>query len=298
MPPINCKDRHAVILLGLPVVICLTCDFLMVPALGLVPVWPIPGVPLFLSIVGCVLAQGCLLAAWLAWSDQRFWQRFTCHWTVAAILYLVWMAGLAVCHPNEFAQLSSFVGLSVPLVSIAAQTPLWIARQILGWRLIRGDPSKVAGPVPLSIRDLMVATLMVALVLALARLAPSPDDKEIGGIWIIMFVMPSAITTIALMPASALLLRTQQFQRGMLFAGLYAAFWLGLLWLVILVARNTGLFHVPPLAVVLGVSCLIISFAATVVFAAAAARACGYRLVWGDSRAVATASKARNEGHR
>jgi hypothetical protein len=93
--------------------------------------------------------------------------------------------------------------------------------------------------------------------------------------------MASAVSTIALMPASALLLRTQQFQRGMVFAGLYAAFWLGLLWLVILVARNTGLFHVPPLAVVLGFSCLIISFAATVVFAAAAARAFGYRLVWG-----------------
>jgi len=37
------------------------------------------------------------------------------------------------------------------------QTPLWIARQLLGWRLIRGDPSNDAGPAPLAIRDLMVA---------------------------------------------------------------------------------------------------------------------------------------------
>ena len=278
--PIDCKDRQPVVFLGLLAFVGMTCDFLMVPVLGMVPVWPIPGVPLFLGIVGCVLAQGCLLAAWIAWGDQPFWQRFTRHWTVAAILYLVWLAGLTVLHPDEFAQVSSFVGLSLPLVSIAAQTPLWIVRQVFGWRLIRSDLSTDAGPAPLSIRDLMLSTAMVALALAPARLAPSPDGKEFGNIWIIMFVMASAISTITLMPASALLLRTRQLQRGVLFTALYAAFWLGLLWVVILVALNTGLFHVPPLAVVLGASCLIISFAATVISAAAAARTCGYRLVW------------------
>lgn len=281
VPPLDRKDRHSVVLLGLSVVVCLTCDFLMVPALGVVPAWPVSGVSLVLGIVGCVLAQGCLLAAWMAWSDQPFWHRFTRHWTVAAILYLAWIAGLAVRRPSEFTPVSSFVGLSVPLVSIAAQTPLWIARQIFGWRLIRGDPSKGTGPAPLAIRDLMLATVMVALALALARLAPSPDGKEIGGIWIFMVVIASAISTIALMPASAILLRTQRFERGMLFAGLYAAFWVGLLWSVVLVAWNLQLFHVPPFAIVVGASCLIVSFAATVVFAAAAARACGYRLVWG-----------------
>ena len=72
------------------------------------------------------------------------------------------------------------------------QTPLWIARQLLGWRLIRGDPSNDAGPAPLAIRDLMVATQMVALSLGLARWAPSPDGEEIEGIWIAMFIMASA----------------------------------------------------------------------------------------------------------
>lgn len=275
------NHRQSIVLLGLLAFVGLACDFLMVPALGIVPVQPIPGAPIFLGLVGCVLAQGCLLAAWMAWSDQPFWQRFALHWTVTAILYLVWIAGLCVQRPDGFAQVSAFVGLSVPLVSIAAQTPLWIVRQVFGWRLIRGDLSRDTGPGPLTIRKLMLVTGIVALALAPARLAPSLDGKEIGSIWIIMFVIASATSTIALLPASAVLLRTQQFQRGVLFAGLYAGFWLGLQWIVILVAHNTGLFHVPPLAIVLGVSCLIISFAATVVFAAAAARASGYRLVWG-----------------
>src|SRR5438132_1701796 len=132
MPPIDSKDRLPAVLLGLLIVLCLACDFLMVPILAApqVPGPPrIPGFPLFLAIVGCVLAQGNLLAAWLAWSDQPFWQRLTWHWIVAVILYLVWLAGLVLGGARHFAEVSSVVGLSVPLVSIAAQTPLWIARQ-------------------------------------------------------------------------------------------------------------------------------------------------------------------------
>lgn len=278
-------DRTArpavVVLLGLFVLVCLACDFLMAPALAMVPARPIPGVPILLAIVGCVLAQGCLLAAWLAWSDQPFWRRFARHWVVAAILYLVWAAGLAVIRPSQFAATSSFVGLSVPLVSMAAQMPLWIARQTFGWRLIRGDSKNDSGIGRLSIRDLMTSTLLVAMALALARIAPSPDGKEIGMIWVFMAVMASAVSTITLLPASALLLRTQPFQRGILFAGLYAAFWLGLLWLVILVGRHYGLLRPPPRPVLVGVSWLIISFATTVILAATAARAGGYRLVSG-----------------
>jgi hypothetical protein len=199
---------------------------------------------------------------------------------VAAILYLVWSAGLAVSHPSQFAVTSSAVGLSVPLVSIAAQLPLWIARQTFGWRLIRGDPKEDAGPAPLSIRDLLTATLVVALSLALDRLAPSPDGKERGLIPLFTFVMASAVSTVALLPAAALL-RIQPFQRGLFFAGLYAAFWLGLLGLAVPVARASGLFRLPPPPILTGVACLILSFAATVMLAAAAAHTRGYRLVWG-----------------
>ena len=137
--PAASNDRSPSALLALLIAISLASDFLMVLALAMIPALPIVYFPLLQATVGCTLAQGCLLAAWLAWGYQPFWQRLLQHWIVAAILYLVWVAGLALGQPNQFRELSMMVGLSVPLMSFAAQLPLWIARQMFGWRLIRGE---------------------------------------------------------------------------------------------------------------------------------------------------------------
>jgi hypothetical protein len=263
------------------IVVCLACDFLMVPLMSLVPWRPMPIFPLVQAIVGCVLAQGCLLAAWLAWSDQPFRQRLIRHWIVAAILYLVWAAGLAFGQPSQFTKSSVIVGLLVPLVSIGAQLPLWIARQTFGWRLIRGDAKNDAGPAPLTIRDLMLATALIALALALARSAPSPDSNPIGALWIIPALVAAAISTITLLPASILLRPAHPLRSGIRLAYLYAAFWIGLPWLIVFVAWHRGLFPAPPLPVLLGLATLILSFASTVVLAAATARSHGYRLLSG-----------------
>ncbi len=240
-----------------------------------------------------MLAQGNLLAAWLAWNDQPFWQRFARHWLIAAVLFLVWATGVVASQINPFDTLLSFiafVGLTVPLVSMGAQTPLWIARQVLGWRLVRYEEKTVPGdlkntnfPQPLSIRDLMLATVVVALSLTLARLAPSPDGKGLELIWIVMFAVAGLASTLTLLPAAPLLLRTQPFQRGQLFASLYAAFWVGLLWLVVLIGRYRGLFSLPPAAILVGASGLILSFAATVILASVAVRVRGYSLASGRS---------------
>ena len=284
--PAASNDRFPSALLALLIAISLASDFLMVLAPAIIPALPIVYFPLLQATVGCALAQGCLLAAWLAWGYQPFWQRLLRHWIVAAILYLVWVAGLwvagqALGQPDQFRQLSMMVGLSVPLMSIAAQLPLWIARQMFGWRLIRGEENDDTRRAPLSIRDLMTATVVVALALALARLAPSPDGKPIGMLWVIMFGAATTVSTMTLLPLSPLLMRTPRFGRGVLFACLYAAFWIGLPWLIVRVAWARGLFPPPPLAVLIGLSFLILSFAATVMLAAAVARSRGYRLIWG-----------------
>jgi hypothetical protein len=123
------------------IVPCLACDCLMMPALTSLSGPPYEvGWAIRFGIVGCVLAQGNLLAEWLAWGDGPFLRRLLAHWKIAAGLYLIWLVGFGLAlarHGRVPPEIAKTVALGVPLVSIAAQLPLWIARQWFGWRLVR-----------------------------------------------------------------------------------------------------------------------------------------------------------------
>lgn len=264
------------------IVPCLACDFLMIPLLSSMngPQTGI-GIAFGMSIVGCVLAQGSLLAAWLAWSDEPFLWRLAKHWLIAAGLYLIWFVGLALAAPTDRQafQIAAMVALGVPLVSIAAQFPPWIARQWLGWRLVRESANAAPLPEPpLSIRDLMVATLVVAVSLALARIAPSPDAGQMWPVWAFTFVVASVVSAIAVLPAGKLLLRSQQFRRGLDWSCLYAGAWISLVWIVVAILRWCSV-RLPPWELFAGLSGLMLTFAATIVLAATIARSHGYRLM-------------------
>jgi hypothetical protein len=263
------------------VVLCLACDFLMVPVFISLdgPQAPIRVIPA-LGIIGCVLAQGNLLAAWLAWSEGPFLRRLALHWIIAVGLYLIWLVGFAVALAGGRIPpiIAATVALGVPLVSIAAQFPLWVARQWFGWRLVRGTTAAAVPETPLAIRDLMVATLMVAASLALARVAPSPDKGEVWPIWAFGFIVASVISSIALLPAGALLMRMEPFRRGLVWSVLYAAAWVALPWIIAARVWTYGLTLLPPWPLFVGLTSLMLAFAATLIFTAAIARNRGYRL--------------------
>jgi hypothetical protein len=112
-----------------------------------------------------------------------------------------------------------------------------------------------------------------------------------------MFAVAAIASGITLLPSGAMLLRTPVFSQGVLRAALYALSWVSLLWLVVLVSRHWGLVQVPPAAFVVGLSCLILSFAATVILAAAVLRARGYQLVWGRLSRRAPAGRHHDAVH-
>ena len=58
------------------------------------------GILIVLPLVGCTLAQGSLLAAWLVWGDAPFSRRLLWHWIIAGCLCGVWLIGLAVAAPQ------------------------------------------------------------------------------------------------------------------------------------------------------------------------------------------------------
>lgn len=256
------------------------CDFLMVPVMSSIS-GPLSGIGIVigLGIVGCVLAQGSLLAAWLAWSEGPFLRRLATHWLIAAGLYLIWFLGLVLAAPADDSVIVAVaVALGVPLVSIAAQFPLWVARQWLGWRLVRepADPVPLPEP-PLAIRDLMLATLIVAVSLALARMAPSPDAGGMWPVWAFTFVVASVVSAIAVLPAGKMLLRSQPFERGLAWSAAYFAAWLALVWIVVAILRSFSV-RLPPWQLFVGFSSLILTYAGTLMLTATIARSRGYRL--------------------
>jgi hypothetical protein len=278
------------------IVPCLACDFLMMPAFSSLAASPGELDAAFtFGIIGCVFAQGNLLAAWLAWGEVPFRRRLAIHWIIAAGLYLIWLSGLfltsLVGHtisrgPTNAREAAVTTALGVSLVSIAAQFPLWIVRQWFGWRLMKEDAEQTQ-PIepPLAIRDLMLATIIVAASFALARLAPGQQKRsELWTMWMVFFTAASVISTISLLPAGAILMRGQPFSRRLAWGSLYAAVLIALPWIIVLDVWWYGTAPVPPRPLLVGLSSLMFTFAATLMLTAAIARHRGYRLTWGRRR--------------
>jgi hypothetical protein len=269
---------------------CLAADGLMVPVLSSLqgPSRDIAAAFAF-GIVGCVLAQGCLLAAWLVWSDGPFLQRLATHWFIAVLLYATWLVGLVLATGGrgEASHVGATVALGVPLISIAAQLPLWLTRQVFGWRLVREQfplaerqgPQPEPTPEPsLTIRDLMVATLVVAASLALARLAAPADGKPVWPIWAFACTVAGFVSTISLLPAAVFLLRQRPLRRGLVWSAIYAASWIALVWIVVAAQWWFAPQSLIPRALYIGLSSLMFTFAATLTLAATIAKGRGYRL--------------------
>jgi hypothetical protein len=238
---------------------------------------------LALGIAGCVLAQGCLLAAWVAWGDGPFLRRLAAHWIIAPCLYLIWLVGmlLALGTGRDVPHLAAHVALGVPLVSLAAQFPLWVTRQLFGWRLVREqtDPSPLPKTQRLAIRDLMLATLFVAASLALARLTPLfKNENETWGFWGLASTVACVVSTASLLPGGVILLRQRPLSRGLAWSSLYALSLIGLIWVAVVLKFWFAPGMLAARAIYVGLSGLIFTFAATLTLAAAIARDRGYRL--------------------
>ncbi len=268
------------------IVPCVACDFLMVPVFSSLRSGPGPTelqAAFLFGILGCVFAQGNLLAAWLAWSEGPFLRRLATHWKIAVILYFIWLMGLMLRGDHQAHEIAITVALGVPLVSIAAQFPLWIARQWFGWRLVNENASAAQlSDSPLAIRDLMLATILVAASLALARLAPGPQKRsELWTMWTVFFMWATIISSISLLPAGAILLRGKPFSRRLAWGGLYGGSLIALPWIVVFVVWWYGTAPPPPRALCVGLSSLMFAFASTLILTAGIARDRGYRLAWG-----------------
>jgi hypothetical protein len=292
------KSRIWPVLAG--AILCAVIDFSLAPIFDEMRNGPGPGIDAipFFGLVGCTLAQGNLLAAWLAWGEGPFLRRLLRHWLAALLLYCAWAIGIWLVVPPEAVGLICMaVGLGVPLVSLGAQAPLWIAREWLGWRIVRdGEMSGVGGERPMTIRGLMGATVLVAVSLTLVRLVPTmqlrlaptaqPQRQEYWVIWIVAFMVAALISSIGMLPAGRLLLGIRRFRLALLASSGYAVGLIGLVWVVRELLLRYALNSGPPLIAYGMGTGLMLGYAATLMVAGAIARGLGYRMARGRRRLI------------
>jgi hypothetical protein len=225
--------------------------------------------------VGIMLAEGFILAAWLVWGGGLFLQRLALHWLAAFLLGLAWLAGAVVTEgvrDGDIRAVLEVVPFSLPLVSLAIQLPLWIARLYFGWQIV--DACAESAPArPLAIRDLMFGMVVVAVSLALARLAEGMNRSSDGWlVWAILIPSLAGISLVSVLPVAVWLLCLRNVAVGLIAIPIHTTIAIVVTVVIMSMTERINLREVFAIATV------VASFAATLAAAALAARAAGFRL--------------------
>jgi hypothetical protein len=186
---------------------------------------PRAGLPIFFW-AGAVGAQVGLQASWIALWAGKLWVRVLAASAVGIGLFAAFALGLTTLArgmqpPAAFFDFIKTTLLCSPLISLAAQVPLWLVRIGFQWRIIRvNSQSEVPQESPLAIRDIMAATGAVAFVFAAARYGkPSIVSSEVEFFIPVLIsgtiaVILSATTTLPLVFAA---LKAKDVVHGLMF---------------------------------------------------------------------------------
>ena len=257
------------------------------------------------SAVGLFPAQVGALTLWLVWGPGSFLRRLAVHWLAALALFAAWALGIAVAiggdgPARELPTIWGAVCCALPLVSLAAQLPLWPLRTHLGWRVERcideasPDPRlgrSLALPCPpdatrqpLAIRDILTGTVVTAVALAGIRaVAALTDAQQAGGQldsgywlgWGLAVLVTAAVSLLGFLPALCLLLRGSEPAPRV---GLWLAYVaVAALAIIVVVASIVG--GGPDVEPFVGLFCLLASFSLALVVPLLLARSHGWRLV-------------------
>jgi hypothetical protein len=248
--------------------------------------------------VGIVAGQVGAMALWLVWGEGTFLQRLGIHWGVFGLLLLCFLVGTAIAladvnNPRDFWRDSAPGLCLLPLVSLAAQLPVWPLRTHFGWRVEYqyADGSVPSARKSLSIGDILLGTFVTALTLTLVRIAAAQGPL----LWTIALTTSASVLVVSLLvaiPALLLTLRMKELVAGILFLVLYGLV-AGFIWIAIM-AGTWG--RGPPAEVALAMFIALFAFAAATISPLVVLRLHGYRLVWPRDRfCAAPPQHAANE---
>ena len=210
---------------------------------------PPEGLELILIAVGLGMIGGQIgaLSGILVWSRGSFVVRWVVFWLVGMALVACWAFGLLRLTRDEDwfldfrVEIARAIAASLPLISLAVQLPQWMARFYLGWRL---DPPGNRGgeSLPgLSIRDLLVGTVVAALTITAARLSPAAPglQNDFWLAWAIATPILASISALVMLPLLVLIFRCRA-RWALLYIAIGSPVLAGVTMLVIVLVEGSG----------------------------------------------------------
>jgi hypothetical protein len=248
------------------------------------------GVWLLAAVGAGVLAGEFGLATlWLVWGPGSFGWRVFVHWTTALGLFVSWalgaLASFTGAHnfPPNVPEGFTAILLTLPILSLAAQLPLWPLRTHLGWRLERQSAvNAAAGPHSLSIRDMILGTVATAVALACLRLMPTAVAGSGEGawqVWGIAAAVTAVMSALSLLPATLMAFRIRETATAAISLAAYAA----IAWVLTCVV-GTVLGGPAPAEVYIAILVCYGSFTATVGLPLLILNSDGYTLTFASER--------------
>jgi hypothetical protein len=179
--PVEFPDDQVVI--GHVVLGCVVCavgDFLLMAfARGVVDsvVGGRGGEFFIVLLLGVLAGEAGVWSVWLVFGPQRWWMRLAIT-TGMVCLLPVFMFAVAGGRGNDIDELGEMIGLTAASWSIV-QLPMLALRFATRWRIVYGREADghVAAGDQFSLRDMLIATAVVALILTLLRVSLRSQDR-------------------------------------------------------------------------------------------------------------------------
>ena len=249
------------------------------------------GSPIFEPLASTVvLLQFGLLGLWAALGPQRLWVRMLAVWSLAFWLGGTLILAFVVRSGPHGAGLGWFVPiLLLPILVSASQLPLTIARWLRGWRLI---PNELAGDSreatrQFSLADILTVTTLVAVALALAKVAVKIEEVAGGErvfepyeavllLLLVYGVLLAAWSTLATLPGIWAVFIARDKSRGARWFAIYVLIvWASLVAVILVISRITSDNPIKPIVVM---SVFVVGSGVLTLLALHGIRLAGYKL--------------------
>jgi hypothetical protein len=163
---------------------------------------------------GMLGAQTALHAIWTVFCTWKWTHRVLISVVSALVLCLAYLGNLLIGPGRQDQIVVTQVLLCMPLSLFAIQAPLWGLKAGWRWGVFRsGAGSDCTQIRALSIQDLLLATMAIAVAIALTQFAMTIDGRTIdSGMAMVMFVVPLVAAFVSLLTTVTSLLATLRAQ--------------------------------------------------------------------------------------